>query len=155
MSAPGRLVAICLALAALTGCRPQIGDSCGSSTDCSTQGDRLCDASQPEGYCTIFSCEPDACPEASVCVAFGQSTDPTCQVSGTDPRWQRFERTFCMLACETDDDCRDGYVCVQPSTRRAISIDETNELRASGVCFVADEAPIDVGPTSDLPTCQP
>lgn len=144
---------VSLALAALAGCRPQIGDSCASSTDCSAQGDRLCDATQPDGYCTIFSCEPDACPEASVCVGFGEQLDPTCTPAGTDPRWQRFERTFCMLACEEDGDCRDGYVCVKPSTRRAVSLDETNELRDSGVCFVASEASLALD--GDPPTCQP
>lgn len=124
----------------VAGCRPEIGDECITSVDCSAQGDRLCDSSQPDGYCTVFGCEPDACPEEAVCIGFGLETDATCSVEGTDPRWPRFERTFCMLACEEDTDCRDGYVCVHPSERRASSIDIDNELKDSGVCFVASEA---------------
>ncbi|NUP14412.1 MAG: hypothetical protein HOW73_50930 [Polyangiaceae bacterium] len=124
------------------GCRPEIGDECVTSVDCSAQGDRLCDTSQPDGYCTIFGCEPDACPDNSVCVGFGQEIDPACANAdvGTDPRWPRFERTFCMIACETNDDCRDGYVCALPTDRRAVAIDLENELRGSGVCFVASDA---------------
>ncbi|MBK6514564.1 MAG: hypothetical protein IPG04_10705 [Polyangiaceae bacterium] len=139
---PSLLVSAVFLLGAV-GCRPEIGDECVTSIDCSSQGDRLCDSSQPDGYCTIFGCEPDACPENSVCVGFGQEIDPACSeaAEGTDPRWPRFERTFCMLACETDDDCRDGYVCALPGDRRAASLDLENEQRASGVCFVATDAP--------------
>ncbi len=139
------------AAAALWGCRPQIGDSCTTSLDCSSQGDRLCDNSQPDGYCTIFGCEPDDCPEGSVCVGFGLELDPACagQVESTDPRWPRFERTFCMLGCEQDSDCREGYVCIHPSDRRAVSVDVTNELRDSGVCFVASGAVFE--PNGEVP----
>jgi hypothetical protein len=136
--------AVFLAALAAAGCRPEIGDECLTSLDCSSQGDRLCDTSQPEGYCTIFGCEPDACPDNSICVGFGLELDPACSEAndGTDPRWPRFERTFCMLACETTDDCRDGYVCAKPEDRRATSIDlETEEdLVGTGVCFVATDA---------------
>jgi len=139
----------------LAGCRPNIGDSCVSSVDCSSQGDRLCDTSQPDGYCTIFGCEPDACPgdpATSVCVGFGLDTDPLCSVSGTDPRWPRFEKTFCMHACEADTDCREGYVCVKPSERRAMSIDIDSEIRDSAVCFIASEASFE---GSEEPCVQP
>lgn len=143
------LASIALALFA-TGCQPEIGDECLTSVDCSAQGDRLCDTSQVDGYCTIFGCEPDACPDNSVCVGFGLEIDPACtSTQGTDPRWPRFERTFCMLACETNDDCRDGYVCASPQDRRATSIDLENELRGSGVCFVATDAPFE--PPADPP----
>lgn len=124
-----------------TGCRPEIGDECISSADCSAQGDRLCDTSQPDGYCTIFGCEPDDCPDGSVCIGFGLELDPACEsVSSTDPRWPRFERTFCMAACEETSDCRDGYVCSPPSDRRGTTIDRENELAGSSVCFVASDA---------------
>lgn len=135
---PGLIVALGLTS---VGCRPQIGDSCVTATDCSAQGDRLCDTSQPDGYCTVFSCEPDTCAEEAVCVGFGLSLDPACVVNSTDPRWKRFQRTFCMYACEEDGDCRDGYVCRKPSERAAESIDIESEIRDSGVCFVANDAP--------------
>ena len=89
------------------GCNPEIGDDCTTSTDCSINGDRLCDTTQPGGYCTIFNCEPDTCPEEAQCVAFDTELDPTCQ----DQRWARFERTFCMLRCKGPGDCRSGYIC--------------------------------------------
>ena len=98
------------AAALISGCTPEIGDKCTVSTDCSQLGDRLCDATQPDGYCTIFNCEPDTCPE-SVCVSFDPDLDPACR-EADDSQWARFERTFCMAPCEEDGDCRDGYRCV-------------------------------------------
>src|SRR6188474_1083103 len=100
-----RLTAIVILLLAATGCAPEIGDECTTSIDCSQQGDRLCDTTQPGGYCTIFNCEPDTCPEDDgVCVAFDPELDPACRVTD-DGRWARFERTFCMAECEDNDDC--------------------------------------------------
>jgi hypothetical protein len=99
--------------ALLLGCPPKIGKSCSISTDCSTLGDRLCDTNQPDGYCTIFNCEPDTCPD-SICVGFDPSLDPACK-SADDGRWPRFERSFCMKACSADSNCRDGYACVDLS----------------------------------------
>jgi hypothetical protein len=126
----------------LLACQPKIGDDCVGSIDCSQQGDRLCDTSQPDGYCTAFNCQPDNCPEEAVCVGFGLELDPACVQESYDPRFPRFERTFCLLACEEDSDCRDGYRCAPPSDRRAASIDVDNELAGSKVCFpAADTAP--------------
>ena len=75
------------------GCAPKIGKSCTSSTDCSQLGDRLCDTTQPDGYCTIFNCEPDTCPEA-VCVGFDSQIDPACGATQASQA-SRFERTDC------------------------------------------------------------
>ncbi len=129
-----------LVTSVLSGCQPKIGDDCLGSADCSQQGDRLCDTSQPDGYCTAFNCEPDRCPEEAVCVGFGLELDPTCTPASYDPRWPRFERTFCLLACEENGDCRDGYVCAAPEERRAASVDSENELAGSKVCFPAADA---------------
>ena len=114
--------------ALLFGCAPKIGKSCSLSTDCSQLGDRLCDTNQPEGYCTIFNCEPDTCPD-SACVGFYAKLIPSCG-SATDDRTPRFERTFCMASCKSDGDCRDGYQCVKPEDRAAEIVDAKN---ASGV----------------------
>ncbi len=140
---------------ALLGCQPEIGDPCVSSLDCSAQGDRLCDTSQPEGYCTVFNCEPDACPEQSMCLGFGLELDPACTTESVDPRWPRFQRTFCLRACETDEDCRDGYACLAPLDRRAQSIDVENELAASKACFRATAAPVDEPSGDSPPACYP
>jgi hypothetical protein len=92
------------------GCTPKIGDSCTVSTNCSASGDRLCDITEPGGYCTIFNCEPDSCPDNSVCINFGAelSSVDQCQSSqGNSP----YQRSFCMAACSTNGDCRGGYTC--------------------------------------------
>jgi hypothetical protein len=103
------------------GCKPDIGDKCTTSTDCSIAGERLCDLTQPGGYCTIFNCEPNLCPEKSVCVAFGERT---CSVQAVT---LRFRRTFCMATCKKDSDCRNGdnYHCIDitnDSSRRVVDI---------------------------------
>ncbi len=96
-------------LCALAGCSPDIGAACTQSIDCSQQGDRTCDTTSPGGYCTIPNCEPDTCPSEAACVGFRQfpSSVPACQ----DPNDTRMLRTFCMFRCQSNGDCRSGYVC--------------------------------------------
>jgi hypothetical protein len=85
---------------ACLGCAPQIGKHCGNSLDCSAQGSRICDRTQPGGYCTIMGCEQGTCPSESVCVKFR-------------PQQERLAVTYCMATCEVGGDCRDdeGYRC--------------------------------------------
>lgn len=110
----------------LGGCAPAIGDSCDTSADCSQGGERLCDITQPGGYCTVFNCEPGSCPDDSVCIAFAveESTVPEC----ADPnRLSRFNRSFCMAQCSSNSDCRSGYACIdmsQPNDWSAVSVDK-------------------------------
>ncbi len=103
----------CVAFAVAVGCKPQVGDSCKLSTDCSVTGDRLCDTSQPDGYCTIFNCNPDQCPGDSTCVEF-------------HPNQPRFSRRFCLATCGSPSDCRPGYVCVDPAERDARIVDSSS-----------------------------
>lgn len=162
----GRLARLAGALAfasLVAGCAPKIGDKCTISTDCSQLGDRLCDTTQPEGYCTIFNCEPDTCPD-SVCVAFDPDLDPACG-SADDSRWARFERTFCMKPCEDSSDCRDGYKCVvlkdedlqdtpQTKTHRAQIVDIDPVAR--GVCLVGGAVPAPPSADAGVPAiCEP
>jgi hypothetical protein len=122
------LAACVVMLGALSaiGCTPKIGDDCSTSTDCSLCGDRLCDSTQPGGYCTVFNCEPDTCPDEAQCVAFNSELDPVCESVGGS---SRFQRTFCMKRCGGDGDCRNGYVCLdtrqQPNGWGAIVVDGT------------------------------
>lgn len=97
-------------LCGASACKPQVGDSCKLSTDCSVTGDRLCDTSLPDGYCTIFNCDPDQCPGDSACVEF-------------HPGQPRFSRRFCLATCGSPGDCRPGYVCIAPQTRDARFVD--------------------------------
>jgi len=98
-------VGLLFAGVAALGCKPDIGDACKLSTDCSITGDRLCDTSQPEGYCTIFNCDPNSCPDGSLCVEF-------------HPNETRLRRRFCLASCEAHSDCRPGYVCAGLSLDR-------------------------------------
>src|SRR5258708_448988 len=81
----------------LLGCQPSIGDHCLKSTDCSATGARLCDTSQPNGYCTIFNCQPNRCPSESACVEtnaaiFGCAYDDRHAPS-------RLSRQLCLKKC--------------------------------------------------------
>ncbi|NNE20061.1 MAG: hypothetical protein HKN10_16440 [Myxococcales bacterium] len=90
-----------LALLALAGCKMNIGDACGSSIDCSVTGERQCDLSQPGGYCTIFACDADTCPEGA-CVEWRFIPSRTAE-------------TWCMKTCDNTGDCgRREYSCVLP-----------------------------------------
>jgi hypothetical protein len=122
------LLAALLALAApALGCGSSIGDSCSTSADCSTDGDRICDYSSPGGYCTVESCDYGTCPDDAVCVRFfpgidlsapsctpatgeGCSLSEVCTLAGVcAPR--SIERRYCMATCSGDGDCRGGYEC--------------------------------------------
>lgn len=107
-----------LLLSALVGvlaaCTPSIGDKCVLSTDCSTRGDRLCDTSQPEGYCTQFNCQHNQCPDHAACVLFNAAV-PGCGYNDRSGGYgSRIARSFCVAMCASDKDCRSGYVCADP-----------------------------------------
>ncbi len=89
------------------GCAPEIGDPCTTSVDCSVQGERECDLTQPGGYCTVRSCDPDGCPDETICVQWR-------------PEPPRSAESWCMQRCEDDGDCRvaEGYACVRPDDPR-------------------------------------
>jgi hypothetical protein len=116
-----------LSLAA--GCSRKIGDACTISTDCSVTGDRLCDTTEPGGYCTQFNCEPNSCPDDSVCVLFA---DNTCTAATQSIR---FRRTFCMATCESDGDCRAGYRCLDMTREPGRSVVDLDP-RSLTVCIV-------------------
>ena len=125
-------------LVTLGACGKQIGDACNFAQDCSPNGDRLCDPrpSSPGGYCTILGCDYSTCPDEAVCVQFftGMFNNRVC-ASGADPDQcqagtadyegsldevcalsgycvaRSSEVRFCMLKCDSDGDCRDGYEC--------------------------------------------
>jgi hypothetical protein len=123
------------ALLVAAGCKPEIGDECQVSTDCSNVGDRLCDTTQPGGYCTIFNCEPGTCPEEAICVAFKTSTSAACP----DPQGgTRLQRTFCMRNCDDNSDCRGGYKCTDlknPENPWGAKIVESGSVNGK-VCIV-------------------
>jgi hypothetical protein len=129
-----------LVLAALhVGCTPDIGDDCQTSIECSQTGDRLCDVTQPGGYCTQFNCEPGTCPDEANCVAFDARLSPLAGCRD-DNGASRIVRAFCMKTCDGNEDCRDGYVCEDLKQRdnklNALAVDAD---RSGKVCVVAFE----------------
>jgi len=89
------------------GCSKGIGDECDSALDCSASASRLCDLSQPHGYCTLAGCRPGSCPDDAVCVTFWQNTDRS------ELDRNRLSINYCMRKCEGGSDCRqdEGYSC--------------------------------------------
>jgi len=112
---PEKLLLLCALATLAAACKPNIGDDCQISTDCSAAGDRLCDITAPGGYCTIFNCEPGTCPEdESLCVEFGaqRGRADLCQDKQSP---SPYGRAFCMATCKKNSDCRGGYVCADLS----------------------------------------
>jgi hypothetical protein len=129
------------------GCTPKVGDSCDTAVDCSTLGDRLCDTNQPGGYCTIFNCEPDGCPDEAACVAFDIELDPACGPLD-DARAPRFGRTFCMRVCEADSECRSGYKCIKPTEQDSLMLDLQRENAINTRVCLVETTPL---PTPSTP----
>jgi hypothetical protein len=130
---------------ALLGCQPKIGDACAVSTDCSIRGDRICDISQPSGYCTVLGClghpvnnfeSPGACPHGSACIA----TEPAVPGCGYDDRRSpaRSTRTLCLAICYSDGDCRPGYRCATVSDTMTDPGDPTPRFKGRAL----DDGPI-------------
>ena len=90
-------------LVVATACAPAIGDSCSTSLDCSFNGERICDSSYPGGFCTVFGCDKDTCPDDAVCVEFRFATP-------------RLAESSCLAPCEGNGDCRDEYVCTEAAS---------------------------------------
>jgi hypothetical protein len=132
---------------ALPGCTPTIGSSCIQSTDCSSQGDRACDTSQPNGYCTVFGCTDNTCPDHAVCTTFAAAL-PGCAYNDYQAP-QRTSRTLCLQHCQHDSDCRssEGYICADPREMPwfARILDDNQNQK---VCIVP-ETPSDLPPIDD------
>jgi hypothetical protein len=111
-----RLLLLALPLSA---CAPKLGDGCERTAECSVNGDRTCDRSQPGGYCTIPDCEANSCPDDGACVRF-QPDEP------------RLSRAWCMASCGNTKDCdRDRYVCRNADQLNAYDAPEQNEMMES------------------------
>jgi hypothetical protein len=123
-------------------CTPQIGNSCTLNTDCSIDNSRQCDNSQPNGYCTVFNCAPNTCPNNAVCVEL-QANVPGCPYDDyASP--SRGARSMCLKPCNHSSDCRqsDGYSCVLVSSFRDAGVEAVildNSPQSESVCAVAPD----------------
>jgi hypothetical protein len=156
---------VCLGLlAVLTACRPEIGDKCQVSTDCSVRGDRLCDTSQPGGYCTQFNCRANSCPDQAGCVLFNAAIPGCGYDDRSGPFGSRVARGSCIARCGSNSDCRteDGYVCADPRQPpwRALVLDDDQSIKVclvipvegleGGAPVAAGTAPV-CGPAAPIP----
>ena len=122
------LLALALGLLSVAGCAPEIGDKCSVSTDCSVNGDRICDTAQPGGYCTVQGCDPDSCPNGGVCVEW--RFEPS-----------RTTATYCMSRCRSS--CRNGYECVADDDER---LESGGSLRGIAGTYYRDGERVVKGP---------
>ena len=144
----------------LAACRPEIGDKCQVSTDCSVRGDRLCDTSQPGGYCTQFNCRANTCPDQAGCVLFNAAIPGCGYDDRSGPFGSRVARGSCIARCESNSDCRteDGYVCADPrgAPWRALVLDDDQSIK---VCLVVPVEGLDAGkappPVGTAAVCSP
>ena len=137
-----------------TACTPKIGAKCVLSTDCSVQGGRVCDDSQPGGYCTVLDCSNNSCPDEAVCVLF-QSSVPGCAYNDYQSP-SRTGRSFCMEHCSKDSDCREseGYVCRNPiDPPWNATVLDNNQSR--GVCIIAPGLLADASANYGAAVCSP
>jgi len=134
------LLALAAVLPLAGGCKRRIGDACKRSTDCSLQGERICDQSvriteqgirSPggSGECTIEGCGRESCPDVGTCVkVYGSdflsiACDPEREDIATfcdsdDPA--TCEAAGCALAsdgsgdivCPPRNDCDPNEVCL-------------------------------------------
>ncbi len=122
-----RLILVVIFGAALfgLGCGHDIGDNCVTNVDCSPFGDRFCDTSEINGYCTIDGCNVSSCPSEAVCVRFFTplAAEP-CRFNQNFPSDRSDcarvdERCLCDTSKGTACDCPGGLdamgVCMSPN----------------------------------------
>lgn len=172
MRRPAWLLALCLA--ALTsliggGCTPSIGDGCKTNVDCSRLGDRFCDTSAPDGYCTVDGCNQGTCPDNALCVRFlTADLDRPCDLSARFPdngcradercvcktfengacknaeaycAPESTERRYCQKGCNTSSDCRAGYTCRSTGTLGSELVPSLNDVMSPATANFCAPAP--------------
>lgn len=138
-------------------CTPEIGDKCQVSTDCSIRGDRLCDVSQPGGYCTQLNCRGNSCADEAACVLFNSALPGCAYDDRAGPFGSRVARSFCMAKCESNGDCRDGYVCADARTYpwNAVILDDDQGKRTCLAMPLEGQDGGTAGPGVTAPVCGP
>jgi hypothetical protein len=97
----------------------------------------------------MFNCEPGGCPDEAACVAFNETS------CSNEARSGRILRTFCMLMCGNDGDCRSGYYCREMGAGDPSAQIVDPAPAKTGVCAVAPNG-AQVSPVaSDAGVCEP
>ena len=156
-----------LGCTALAGCGAAIGDGCSDNVDCSTDGTRVCDLTQPGGYCTAVGCSARSCPDSAACVAFyagsflttpcnpltedavGVDVVPSddcnaeevCLSSGRCALPAAAPR-YCMNPCKRDGACRGRYACRSPGLFGAEAIRDPGRPSRTPLRFCGQRPPI-------------
>jgi hypothetical protein len=152
------LAAAFVLLAGASGCARKIGDRCTTNVECSPTGDRVCDPSQPDGYCTQEDCLAGTCPvKEAVCVRFVALTSIACYAEDGSYQCQRddiciegfcaplrTERRACLAVCDDNADCRQGYQCVHDGVGGSQLVDMDNPDQR--FCVPSTQTPV-VPPT--------
>lgn len=135
------------------GCSKKIGDACTLAADCGIQNNRQCDTAQQGGYCTQIGCTADGCPSEAACFLFGS------RLSGCDYQDReaaRTSRSFCMLSCESDSDCRVDYVCADMTGAPWLAVLlDTEELKPKACIFPATFREGGVSGAEEPDICKP
>jgi hypothetical protein len=123
-------------------CSRGIGDECETALRCSSSGTRLCDLTQPHGYCTLAGCDVATCPSESVCVRFWPKA-PADHPQDAD----RLGTNYCMRKCDDHSDCRDdqGYGCLSSKEFGAKQESEVLGHPTQRFCAVRSQPPADAG----------
>lgn len=110
---------VMLIVGVAAGCGKEIGDDCSFSVDCDPNGERICDVSSQDGYCTIQGCDYYTCPEEAVCVQFftGSFANKTCDPLATVDECAAEDRTVTdptapRRCCGFDELCAVDGQCV-------------------------------------------
>ncbi len=158
------LAPLALALSALFGCQPKVGDPCKRAYDCGLRVVRQCDISNAprdpkgEGECIVENCSYGVCPREAVCVKvyatefLSVACDPECE-----------DMSSSECEAEVSDQCTPDEVCLpeglcadeiraRTSCRR--KCDRDSDCRDNYKCVETGVDGIYVAPNPDDPTRQ-
>ena len=134
------LLFLCLAAPA---CGDHIGDSCQTNVDCAQDGTRVCDLSQPGGYCIEDGCDETSCPSESICVRFFDQkfATATCSSNAPGSAGDCPVQDSCTDKCHVDELCvicgSDEHCCVPSTSERrycAHKCGNNGDCRGGYVC---------------------
>jgi hypothetical protein len=131
----GLRVLLLVAAVVAPACQRQIGDECRTSVDCDPNGTRVCDLSQPGGYCTVMGCNETSCPGGSACIRYFPEQFLT---RHCNPKCENFA---CQVdPCPAGETDSDGGTCLPPCKNPDTGVDCSgyqNGCTADEVCLDA------------------